>query len=99
MAEQTAPSDVAGPLPASAAPRGLIGRRLGLLSPDWLPRVLIAGDAAITGASVLAAYGYRVHLDFINPRARDLLFGPYVPAVPIAVAIYLVGLAINGQYR
>jgi exopolysaccharide biosynthesis polyprenyl glycosylphosphotransferase len=99
MAEQTAPSDVASPLPASAAPRGLIGRRLVLLPPDWLPRVLIAGDAAITGVSVLAAYGYRVHLDFINPRARDLLFGPYVPAVPIAVAIYLVGLAINGQYR
>ena len=105
MARQTAESDVAGASADSARPslttvaQGPVTKRLVFLPPDWLPRVLVGGDALIAGASVLAAYAYRVHLDFINPKARDLLFGPYVPAVPVAVAIYLFALVVNRQYR
>ena len=104
MARQTAGSEAAGataaPGPRAPGPEhGRVTSRLVFLPPDWLPRVLLAGDALIGGASVLAAYTYRVHLDFINPRARDLLFGPYLPAVPVAIAMYVFALFVNGQYR
>jgi len=107
MARQTAESDVAGasaadsvrPSLTAITAQGPVTKRLVFLPPDWLPRVLVGGDALIAAASVLGAYAYRVHLDFINPKARDLLFGPYVPAVPVAVAIYLFALVVNRQYR
>ncbi|HEY7200938.1 MAG TPA: undecaprenyl-phosphate glucose phosphotransferase [Candidatus Dormibacteraeota bacterium] len=78
---------------------GPVTKRLVFLPPDWLPRVLVVGDALIAGASVLAAYAYRTHVDFINPKSADLLFAPYVPAVPVAAAIYLFALFVNRQYR
>ena len=108
MARQTAGREVAGATATAdsgrvvrtpAAGHGPLTRRLVFLPPDWLPRVLLAGDALIAGASVLAAYAYRVRLDFINPEARDLLLGPYLLAVPVAIAIYLFALFVNGQYR
>ncbi|HXM53954.1 MAG TPA: undecaprenyl-phosphate glucose phosphotransferase [Candidatus Dormibacteraeota bacterium] len=107
MARQTAESEVAGASAADSArallaavpAQGPVTKRLVFLPPDWLPRVLVVGDALIAGGSVLGAYTYRVHLDFINPKTADLLFGPYVPAVPVAMVIYLFALFVNGQYR
>ncbi|HSR23335.1 MAG TPA: exopolysaccharide biosynthesis polyprenyl glycosylphosphotransferase [Candidatus Eisenbacteria bacterium] len=108
MARQTAGTEVAGAATTAdsgrvartpAAGHGPLTRRLVFLPPDWLPRVLLAGDALIAGTSVLAAYAYRVRLDFINPEARDLLLGPYLLALPVAIAIYLFALFVNGQYR
>jgi exopolysaccharide biosynthesis polyprenyl glycosylphosphotransferase len=85
------------PEPAhSAAPAP---HRLDFLPADWLPRVLVAGDALIAGASVLIAYWYRHDLDFINPASHDLLFPPYLAAVPVAAAVYGFALFLNGQYR
>jgi hypothetical protein len=68
--------------------------------PDWLPEVLLAGDAVIVAVSVLLAYGYRFHLDRIPIVHNEApAFGPYVAAIPIVVVFFLVGLAINQQYR
>jgi len=71
----------------------------GVPASDWLPRVLVVGDALIAGASVLLAYWYRHNLDFINPAARDLLFVPYLAAIPVAMAIYGFALFVSRQYR
>jgi exopolysaccharide biosynthesis polyprenyl glycosylphosphotransferase len=76
-----------------------VPRRLAFLPADWLPRVLVAGDALIAGASVLIAYWYRHYLDFINPASHDLLFPPYLVAVPVTAAIYCFTLLVNRQYR
>jgi len=106
MARQTAGSEVAdapaaepvnGPAPAPL--RGPFAGRV-VLPPDWLPRVLIVGDALISAASVLIAYWYRRNLDFLNPAAtRDLLLGPYLIAAPAAVLIYGLALFVSRQYR
>jgi len=85
-------SQVATPVPRP-------GARLASLPADWLPRVLLGGDALVAGASVLIAYWYRHNLDFINPASQDLLLPPYVAAVPFAVAGYLFALFLNRQYR
>jgi exopolysaccharide biosynthesis polyprenyl glycosylphosphotransferase len=106
MAPQTAESEPDGVMalsaPASEPPsreHGPVTRRLVFLPPDWLPRVLLVGDAVITAGSVLAAYWYRHNLDPINRGEAGLPFGPYVPALPVAVAIYTFALFVNRQYR
>src|SRR2546426_2387733 len=69
-------------------------------SPNWLPLVLMAGDALIAGASVILAYEYRYHLDRIpQVVGQPLAFAPYVAAIPVVIAIYLISLAVNQQYR
>jgi exopolysaccharide biosynthesis polyprenyl glycosylphosphotransferase len=74
-------------------------QRLALLPADWLPRVLVVGDALIAGASVLIAYWYRRNLDFLNPSGQDLLLAPYLAAAPAAAVIYSFALLLNRQYR
>ena len=74
--------------------------RLVVLPPDWLPLALLIGDAVIVGASVLTAYWYYVNLDPLRRAAGAALpLGPYVAAIPVAIAIYLFSLAINHQYQ
>src|SRR3989442_11236717 len=68
--------------------------------PNWLPLVLMVGDALIAGVSVILAYEYRYHLDRIPQVVKEpLAFPPYLAAVPFVVAIYLFALAVNQQYR
>jgi exopolysaccharide biosynthesis polyprenyl glycosylphosphotransferase len=68
--------------------------------PNWLPLVLIGGDALIAGIAVLIAYEYRYHLDRIPQVVKEpLAFGPYVAAIPAVIAIFLFSLAVNQQYR
>src|ERR1700693_6126540 len=79
---------------AGAAPAAILRR------PNWLPLVLVAGDALIAGVSVILAYEYRYHLDRISQVVKEpLAFPPYLAAVPVVIAIYLFALAINQQYR
>src|ERR1700716_1964596 len=69
-------------------------------SPNWLPLVLVAGDALIAGVAVILAYEYRYHLDRIpQVVGLPLAFGPYVAAIPVVIAIFLFSLAVNQQYR
>jgi exopolysaccharide biosynthesis polyprenyl glycosylphosphotransferase len=97
-------SEVRNPA-GSGIPAGSIGatvRPAGrtVLSPDWLPIALLIGDSIIAGGSVLVAYWYRYHLDRINPTGgQELPFGPYLAAVPAVIAIFIVSLAVNRQYR
>src|ERR1700737_3893462 len=78
----------------TAAPAALFHRT------NWLPLALILGDALIAAVSVILAYEYRYHLDRIPQVVREpLAFGPYLAAVPVVVAIYLLALAGNQQYR
>src|SRR5437879_4785988 len=68
--------------------------------PNWLPLVLIVGDALIAGVSVILAYEYRYHLDRIpQVTGQPLAFGPYLAAIPVVIAIYLFALTVNQQYR
>src|SRR5438445_10362319 len=68
--------------------------------PNWLPLVLMVGDALIAGVSVILAYEYRYHLDRIPQVVKEpLAFGPYLGAIPVVIAIYLFALAVNQQYR
>ena len=69
------------------------------MPPDWLPRVLVVGDALISGASVLIAYWYRHNLDFLNPAGREVAFAPYAAAVPVVMLIYGLALFSSRQYR
>jgi exopolysaccharide biosynthesis polyprenyl glycosylphosphotransferase len=79
---------------AETAPAAIFRR------PNWLPVVLIAGDALIAGVSVVLAYEYRYHLDRIPQVVKEpLAFPPYLAAIPVVILIYLFGLAINQQYR
>jgi exopolysaccharide biosynthesis polyprenyl glycosylphosphotransferase len=98
-----------GPIQAAAPARkathppeqaGVLGRRLVLLPPDWLPLALVVGDAVIVAGSVLGAYWYYVNIDPLRRAAGAALpLGPYVSAIPVAIAIYLFSLAINHQYQ
>src|SRR5215472_4849965 len=73
--------------------QGPVAKHLLFLPPDWLPRVLLVGDAIIAGLSVLIAYWYHHNLDFINRVDREgLPFRPYVAAVPVVVTIYAFSL-------
>jgi exopolysaccharide biosynthesis polyprenyl glycosylphosphotransferase len=84
-------------LPVEARSRS--GRLL-FLPPDWLPLALIGGDALIVITSIVAAYWYYRKLDpFHHAEGVGLPFGPYLPAIPVAVALYLFALAVNQQYR
>jgi exopolysaccharide biosynthesis polyprenyl glycosylphosphotransferase len=86
-------------VPAAEPAQARTGRLL-FLPPDWLPLALLAGDALIVIASTPAAYWYYRHLDPLHhAEGAPLPFAPYVPAMPVAAAIYLVALAINQQYR
>jgi exopolysaccharide biosynthesis polyprenyl glycosylphosphotransferase len=68
--------------------------------PDWLPQVLIAGDAILVAIGVVLAYGYRFHLDRVPiVHGEAPAFGPYLAAIPVVVACFLVALAFNQQYR
>lgn len=68
--------------------------------PNWLPLVLIVGDALIGAASVLLAYEYRYHIDRIPQVVSEpLAFGPYLAAAPVGAAMFLFALAVNQQYR
>src|SRR5260370_4566168 len=74
--------------------------RLVFLPPDWLPLALLAGDALIVVGSIAAAYWYYHNLDPLRrTEGLALPFGPYIPAMPVVVAIYLASLAINQQYK
>jgi exopolysaccharide biosynthesis polyprenyl glycosylphosphotransferase len=85
----------AAPLQTVDAAPAAIFRR-----PNWLPLVLIVGDAMIAGLSVVLAYEYRYHLDRIpQVVGQPLAFGPYVAAIPFVAAIFLFSLAVNQQYR
>jgi exopolysaccharide biosynthesis polyprenyl glycosylphosphotransferase len=75
------------------ATRGAGRTRLVFLPPDWLPLALLAGDGLIAAASV--PFGYWVRY---ASAEQSLPFGPYLAAIPIVVALYLVALAINRQY-
>ena len=78
----------------AAAPAAIFRR------PNWLPLVLIVGDALIAGVSVILAYEYRYHFDRIpQVVGQPLAFGPYLGAIPVVIAIYLFALAVNQQYR
>ena len=71
-----------------------------LQRPNWLPLVLIAGDAVIAFLSVILAYEYRYHLDRIPQVVKEpLAFPPYLAAAPVVAIMFLVALAMNQQYR
>src|ERR1700716_4192184 len=95
VASAAEPLDAQAPAPMD----GPAPRRRVVLPPDWLPRVLVGGDALLSRAPVLIAYWYRRNLDFIDPAARDVLFTPYLAAVPVAMLIYGIALFFTRQYR
>ena len=67
---------------------------------DWLPRALLVGDAVVVAVAVLLAYGYRFHLDRIPiVHGEAPAFGPYLAAIPVVVACFLIALGFNQQYR
>ena len=74
--------------------------RLVFLPPDWLPLALLIGDVLIVVVSIGAAYWYYHNLDPLRrSEGAALPLGPYLAAMPVAAAIYLLSLAINHQYR
>jgi len=73
--------------------------RLATLGPDWLPLALLVGDAIIVVVSIVAAYIFHRTIDPIHTEGRLLPFGPYIPAIPIVVFLYLFALTINHQYQ
>jgi len=64
------------------------------LPTDWLPRALLIGDAVIAAVSVLTGYWLR-----FGTASQVLPLRPYLAAIPVVVALYLIALAINRQYR
>jgi exopolysaccharide biosynthesis polyprenyl glycosylphosphotransferase len=83
-----------GSLPAVDAASRIFRR------PNWLPLVLVGGDALIVAVAIVAAYWYRYHLDRIpQVTSQPLAFGPYLAAIPVVIVIYWFAMAINGQYR
>jgi exopolysaccharide biosynthesis polyprenyl glycosylphosphotransferase len=77
--------------PVPAAPRLV-------LPTDWLPVVLLGGDALIAAASVCAAYWLRT-VDYADPASRLQQFGPYFDRIPLVLVLSGCALALNGQYR
>jgi exopolysaccharide biosynthesis polyprenyl glycosylphosphotransferase len=69
-----------------------------VLPTDWLPVVLLAGDALIAAGSVCAAYWLRT-TDYTDPASRLQQFGPYLDRIPLVIAVCACALALNGQYR
>src|SRR5258708_36807568 len=97
MARPRARSDAdaqrtAAPTPELDARRS---SRLATLGPDWLPLVLLVGDAIIVVPSILAAYRFHRTVDPFHTEGRFLPFGPYIVAIPIVVVRYLFALTIN----
>ena len=91
-----APQEAASSAPATTP----LPLRRRSLPPDWLPTALIAGDAVIVAASIPVAYWYYATLDPLHRGAGQALpFTPYVPAIPIVVAIFLFAMAVNRQYQ
>jgi exopolysaccharide biosynthesis polyprenyl glycosylphosphotransferase len=83
-----------------ASQRSQRAGRLVFLPPDWLPLALLVGDALIVIGSIAIAFWYYHNLDPLRrSEGAALAFGPYLPAMPVVAAIYLVSLAINQQYR
>src|ERR1700694_3733756 len=75
-------------------------RRSKSLPADWLPLALLIGDALIVAVSIVGAYWYYINLDPLRKAAGAALpFGPYLVAIPVAIAIYLFSLTINHQYQ
>jgi len=94
MSQVARPTELGIAQPPRTATAAIFGR------PNWLPLVLVLGDAVIAGVAVLLAYEYRYHLDRIPQVVKEpLAFGPYVAAIPVVIAIYLFALAVNQQYR
>lgn len=94
MSQTTTPTDVAVIQKPVSAPAAIFWR------PNWLPLVLVVGDALIAGVSVILAYEYRYHLDRIPQVLKEpLAFGPYLAAIPFVIVIYLFALGVNQQYR
>lgn len=81
--------------PEVAQPPGAVTlpRRGRKLPADWLPIALLLGDAAIAAASVPLAYWIRY-----GNADQHLPFAPYLAAIPVVVAIYMLSLAANHQY-
>ena len=72
----------------------VLGKRLVFLPPDWLPLALIAGDSVIVGVSVILSYWI-----YVRERGQALPLRPYLLAIPVAIAFYLIAMAFSGQYR
>jgi Undecaprenyl-phosphate glucose phosphotransferase len=89
-------SEVTKP-PALAEPARIAEQEAGhprpVLPPDWLPVALVLGDAVIAGVSVPVAYWIRY-----GNADQALPLAPYLAAIPVVVAAYLLALAVNRQY-
>ena len=68
--------------------------RLALLPPDWLPIALLVGDGIIAAISVPAGYWIKYH-----NALQALPFKPSLEAIPVVVVLYLLAMAVTGQYR
>jgi exopolysaccharide biosynthesis polyprenyl glycosylphosphotransferase len=94
MSQAARPTELPAVQKSSVAPVAILRR------PNWLPLVLIVGDAVIAGVAVILAYEYRYHLDPIPQVIKEpLAFGPYVAAAPVVAVMFLIALAVNQQYR
>ena len=82
------------PLSSGTATQAHRKSRLLFLPPDWLPVALFVGDAVIAAISVPIGYWIKY-----QNATQSLPFKPYAEAIPVVVALYLVALAITGQYR
>ncbi|HET7467788.1 MAG TPA: undecaprenyl-phosphate glucose phosphotransferase [Candidatus Dormibacteraeota bacterium] len=86
-----APADVAlSDVAHQKASTGVLAK----LPADWLPIALVVGDAVVAAISV--PFGYWVKY---NNAVQALPFQPYLAAIPVVVVIYLLAMAITGQYR
>src|SRR5215467_8412235 len=69
-------------------------RRLVFLSPDWLPKALIVGDAVIAALSVITAYWFHHTFDpFHTLTPGELPVAPYLFALPFVILFYIASLA------
>jgi exopolysaccharide biosynthesis polyprenyl glycosylphosphotransferase len=77
-----------------------VARRLVFLSPDWLPKALIVGDALIAALAVLAAYWFHHTFDpFHTLTPGELPVTPYLAALPVVILFYIASLAASHQYQ
>ena len=77
-----------------------VARRLVFLSPDWLPKALIVGDALIAALSVMTAYWFHHTFDpFHTLTPGELPVAPYLSALPFVILFYIASLAANHQYQ